>query len=44
MNTQSHQSNDDEVMSISVGAGQSEPNGTNSEAWIYENWNKHESE
>jgi hypothetical protein len=44
MNTSVPQPNDEEVMPTSIGAGQSELNGADSEAWIYENWTKHELE
>jgi hypothetical protein len=44
MDTEPLRPKDEEVMPISVGAGESELNGADSEAWLGENWKTHELE
>jgi hypothetical protein len=38
MRTSAPQPNDEEVMPTSIGAGESDLNGADSEAWLLENW------
>jgi hypothetical protein len=39
MNTSASQPNDEEAMPTSMGAGENDLNGADSEAWLLENWN-----